>query len=198
MQSIRFELADMPIPMVYARHRIIRGCNEAFAMLFELTQEQVVDGSFSRLYPALSDFVRTGQTWRVNFAGSQVYHDQRVMMTSSGRRFWCEVNGRSRTPQDPFAEAVYSFQPITRPVREGETLTDRRRQVLALVAQGKTNTDIAKELGLSKRTVEAHRARLMSQIGVRNTAELVAWFSRQTAEHYADWDSGLGSAALLV
>lgn len=195
---MKFGLAELPIPMAYATHRIIRDCNEAFANLFELTREQVVDGSFARLYPALSDFVRTGETWSVNLAGSQVYHDQRVMKTANGRRFWCEVNGRSRTPQDPFAEAIYSFQPIARPVRDEHTLTDRRRQVLALVAQGKKNSDIALELGLSRRTVEAHRARLMRQVGVRNTAELVAWFSSQTEQHHGRWNSTTESAALLT
>jgi len=49
--------------------------------------------------------------------------------------------------------------------------------VLALVARGKTNGEIAAELGLSRRTIEAHRARLMKSIGVRNAAELASWFS---------------------
>jgi DNA-binding CsgD family transcriptional regulator len=55
-------------------------------------------------------------------------------------------------------------------------MTGRQRQILTLVAQGKTNAVIAEEIGLSKRTVEAHRLRLMRLVRVRNTAELVAWF----------------------
>ena len=64
-------------------------------------------------------------------------------------------------------------------------LSDRQRQILSLVAQGRTNSDIADETGLSRRTVEAHRARLIKSTGVRNTAELVAWFSSS-----ADDESG--------
>ena len=60
-------------------------------------------------------------------------------------------------------------------------LSDRQHQILALVAQGKTNADIAAETGLSRRTVEAHRARLMKAIGVHNAAELIAWFSSNRA-----------------
>ena len=56
-------------------------------------------------------------------------------------------------------------------------LTARQRQIMALVAQGKTNAEIGLELGLSKRTIESHRARLMLRVGASNGAELVSWFS---------------------
>lgn len=179
---MRFAISDMPVPMAYATHRIIRDCNPAFADLFERQREEIVDRSFSKLYPRVSDFVRIGEMWVVHLSGCRRYYDERIMETAGGRRFWCAVNGRSRTPDNPFAEAIYCFQPMVRPVDDDQSmLSDRRRQILTMVSQGKTNGDIAEELALSKRTVEAHRARIMRQIGVRNTAELVAWFSRQPA-----------------
>ncbi|MNU00991.1 Bacterial regulatory protein, luxR family [compost metagenome] len=52
---------------------------------------------------------------------------------------------------------------------------------MTLVAQGKTNAAIAAEVGLSRRTVEAHRLRLARSVGVANSAELVAWFLSQSA-----------------
>lgn len=178
--SMRFALADMPVPMAYATHRIIRDCNVAFADLFERQREEIIDRSFARLYPRVSDFVRIGQMWVVHMSGYRRYYDERIMKTSGGRRFWCAVNGRSRTPDNPFAEAIYCFQPMVRPVDDNQSiLSERRRQILSMVSQGKTNSDIALELALSKRTVEAHRARTMRKIGVRNTAELIAWFSKQ-------------------
>ena len=64
---------------------------------------------------------------------------------------------------------------MNRPITEA-MVTGRQRQILTLVAQGKTNAAIAAEIGLSQRTVEAHRLRMMRQVGVRNTAELIAWF----------------------
>ena len=176
-EGMRFALSEMPVPMVYASYRIIRDCNAEFTDLFGFDREEIVGHSFARLYPKLADFVRTGQIWKEHLVGDANYHDERIMRDVGGRRFWCKVSGRTRTPEDPFAEAVYCFQPLTRPVRTGRiTLSDRQRQILTLVAQGKTNADIAEETGLSRRTVEAHRARMMRSIGVRNAAELVSWF----------------------
>lgn len=176
----RFSLKEMPVPMVYATHRIIRDCNDEFASLFGYLRSELIDKSFARLYPKLSDFARTGRMWQAHLPGGRVYYDERIMTASDGRRFWCQVHGRTRHPTDPFAEAVYCFQPIARPVaKERLLLTDRQRQIVALVAQGKTNATIADELGLSTRTVESHRARLMKSAGLRNGAELVARFSSE-------------------
>ena len=51
-------------------------------------------------------------------------------------------------------------------------LTARERQVLVGVAQGRTNREIALELGISHRTVETHRESLMRKLGVRTVAGL--------------------------
>ncbi|WP_321186335.1 helix-turn-helix transcriptional regulator [Rhizobium sp. SJZ105] len=81
--------------------------------------------------------------------------------------------------QRPVCADPILFQLIPRPVtKERLHLTDRQRQIVTLVSQGKTNSAIASELGLSPRTVESHRARLMHATGTRNAAELIARFSR--------------------
>lgn len=175
--TLSFTLADMPVPMVFATHRIIRDCNAEFAILFGYRRDDLIDGSFSRLYPAIADFVRTGEMWRHNLPGGAVYYDERVMVDAGGKRFWCRVNGRTRDPVDPFAAALYCFDPMSRPVSgTALRLTGRQRQILALVAQGKTNAAIAAELGLSRRTIEAHRLRLARSVGAANSVELIAWF----------------------
>ena len=58
-------------------------------------------------------------------------------------------------------------------VRGFGTLTYRERQILQFVVDGRTNKEIAGDLGLSYRTVEVHRRHIMEKIGARNTAELV-------------------------
>jgi len=52
-------------------------------------------------------------------------------------------------------------------------LTERERQVMRLVVDGKTNKEAAAALGISEKTVEVHRARVMSKTGARNFSELV-------------------------
>lgn len=52
------------------------------------------------------------------------------------------------------------------------TLTERERQVMALVLAGKMNKVIADDLAISMRTVEVHRARLFEKMGVRSAVEL--------------------------
>jgi len=52
-------------------------------------------------------------------------------------------------------------------------LSQREREVLSLLAQGMANRSIAEQLEISPRTVEVHKARVMSKLGVSNVAELV-------------------------
>jgi two-component system response regulator TtrR len=54
-----------------------------------------------------------------------------------------------------------------------DQLTQREREVMQLVVAGKLNKQIADELNISMKTVEAHRARVMEKMGVRTLAELV-------------------------
>ncbi|MCR9142807.1 MAG: response regulator transcription factor [bacterium] len=52
-------------------------------------------------------------------------------------------------------------------------LTRREMQILRLIARGNMNKEIAAELGISKRTVEFHRANIMEKLSLRNLSELV-------------------------
>ncbi|MDR6973774.1 DNA-binding NarL/FixJ family response regulator [Streptomyces sp. 3330] len=54
-----------------------------------------------------------------------------------------------------------------------ECLSEREREVLALVARGLTNTGIAEELGLSPLTAKTHVSRIMGKLGARDRAQLV-------------------------
>lgn len=54
-------------------------------------------------------------------------------------------------------------------------LSIREREILALVAEGHQNLEIAHKLGISCRTVEFHRTNIKRKIGARNTADLVRY-----------------------
>ncbi|MBV8865127.1 MAG: response regulator transcription factor [Acidobacteriaceae bacterium] len=62
---------------------------------------------------------------------------------------------------------------------ELKKLTAREKQVLQLIAQGKSNKDIAKLLELSVNTVSVHRANLMEKMNIHRTAELVLFAIRK-------------------
>jgi len=57
--------------------------------------------------------------------------------------------------------------------RQLARLTDREKEVLERVVAGRHNREIAAELGISARTVEAHKGRLMSKLGVERIPDLV-------------------------
>ena len=59
-----------------------------------------------------------------------------------------------------------------------DLLTTREREVLQLIAEGKTNKEIATSLNLSVYTVEAHRGRLMEKLNLHSTGELVRFAVR--------------------
>ena len=54
-----------------------------------------------------------------------------------------------------------------------ETLTDREKQVLKLVAEGRSNKEVADVLGISVKTAMSHREHVMEKLGVHNRTELV-------------------------
>lgn len=56
-----------------------------------------------------------------------------------------------------------------------ETLTTREREVLQLSAEGHTNSEIAGRLGISTRTAETHRSRLMHKLGLHTQADLIRY-----------------------
>jgi len=82
-----------------------------------------------------------------------------------------------RTVRDALRRDVHlgAVQGGRRPieVRGFSQLTPREREVLQLVTNGQSNKEAGRELGISPRTIEVHRARVMEKLGARNTADLM-------------------------
>ena len=57
--------------------------------------------------------------------------------------------------------------------RGQERLTQREREVLAEITGGASNKEAGRRLGISPRTIEVHRARIMDKLGAKNAADLV-------------------------
>lgn len=78
--------------------------------------------------------------------------------------------------EDAFAEAEKGLSETRRRASAAvllASLTPRERQVQQLVVEGKHNREVALALGISTRTVEVHKARVMSKLNVDNVADLV-------------------------
>jgi DNA-binding NarL/FixJ family response regulator len=61
---------------------------------------------------------------------------------------------------------------------QGDTLTEREREVLELVRQGHPNKLIARRLGISERTVKAHVTHILQRIGVSDRTQAALWAER--------------------
>lgn len=65
--------------------------------------------------------------------------------------------------------------PVGEVVPRNRVLTGREREVLKLLAEGRTVRSAAGILGVSAKTVDAHKFNLMRKLGIHNKAELVMW-----------------------
>ncbi len=80
---------------------------------------------------------------------------------------------------------VYISPGVTRALMEAyrsrskDPLTSRERQVLQLIAEGKSTKDIGSILGISMKTAESHRTRLMQKLDIHETASLVRYAVRR-------------------
>ena len=68
---------------------------------------------------------------------------------------------------------------LSKTTLEADPLTSRERQILQLIAEGQSSKDIANLLGISTKTAEAHRARIMRKLDLHGTASLVRYAIRR-------------------
>jgi two-component system response regulator NreC len=80
---------------------------------------------------------------------------------------------RTKSPDQHFRPDLQ--RPTETLFRPERALTAREREVLKLLAEGKTVRAAATVLGLSSKTVDAHKFNLMRKLGIHNKAELVMW-----------------------
>jgi len=93
---------------------------------------------------------------------------QAVREVAAGRRYLSP-------PLSDRAIETYLQMAKTGAMDKHETLTTREREVLQLSAEGHTNSEIAARLGISTRTAETHRSRLMHKLSLHTQSDLIRY-----------------------
>ena len=166
--------------MVLSRDRTMVDCNARLCEMFGATREALVGQSFRVLYASVAEFERIGKRMEPMLNASGRYADNRMMKRLDGvygalrgETFWCHVTGRALNRAAPHESGIWTFEDLGSRRSVTAELTPREREVAAHVMQGLTSKQIGKALGISHRTVELHRARLMRRYSTSTTAELV-------------------------
>ena len=167
-----FQLA--PIGLVLSAQRQIVDCNERVLAMFGATRAQLVGQSFAVMYPSAAEFERTGARIVASLDAQGHYADDRVMRRlGGGELFWCHVTGRALDPADPHARGIWSFEDLSARRQITFDLTPREREIAALLIEGQTSKGIGRRLGVSPRTVDIYRGRLMKKYQAGSTPELI-------------------------
>ena len=108
---------------------------------------------------------------------------------ADGEYRWMEATGVPRFEDETFFGFMGSvadvtirrnsaFTPDNEAVRLVFSLTDRERQILVLIADGKSTKDAALRLGISYKTADTHRSRILEKLKVHETASMVRYAIR--------------------
>ncbi len=135
---------------------------------------RLVGQSLECLYPSRAEFEHIGAQGLPVMQRTGQYSDERIMRHRSGRLFWCHVAGRSLRREQPFACAVWMFEDISARRPTVVSLTVREREIVRQIAAGRGTKEIARALGVSPRTVEGHRARIMKKVGAQSASEMIS------------------------
>ncbi len=84
-------------------------------------------------------------------------------------------NGGTYFSQEILYNVVKNIQDVRKDSRSTIHLSSRENEILELICRGFSNTEIAEELHISKRTVEKHRANILDKTQTHNTASLVMY-----------------------
>ena len=170
----RTAFEQAPVGLVISRDRLMLACNQQLLAMFRAQHDsQLVGRSFELLYPTHEEFERTGARIVASLDRRGYYADERIMKRLNGELFWCHVSGRALDPRQPHAAGIWSFEDLSARRKVTAELTAREREIAALLIEGLTSKRIGQKLGISPRTVDVYRARLMRKYGASTTPELV-------------------------
>jgi two-component system, NarL family, response regulator NreC len=154
------------------RPEVVIADAQIFEGAAEQTERMILQGSPNSkvffLTQQNGETQRDARSGRKSFAARETSAEELVTMVRKTVAPERVVSGDVR------AREVTEF-PLEEVVPRKRVLTAREREVLKLLAEGRTVRSAAGVLGLSAKTVDAHKFNLMRKLGIHNKAELVMW-----------------------
>ena len=149
--------------------------------------EELGNGWVEGLHPDDRDLCL--ETYLKAFSARAPFHVHCRVQTASGEYRWIEKSGSPLiedtvfvgfmgTAMDISERRTRMFTPDRESVRLVFALTERERQVLVLIAGGKSTKEAAVQLGISYKTADSHRSRILEKLGVHETASMVRYAIR--------------------
>jgi len=151
-------------------------------------EDEIGNGWSEGLHPDDRDLCL--ETYLKAFAARQPFRVQCRLRRADGEFCWVEHSGRPIFGEgeefDGFVGTTLDisdrkravFSPDEESVRLVFALTERERQVLVLIAEGKSTKEAAARLGISYKTADSHRSRILEKLGVHETASMVRYAIR--------------------
>jgi len=150
-------------------------------------EEEVGNGWTDGVYPEDRDLC-LGNYLR-NFAARRAFRTEYRLLRAGGQHRWVEDSAIPLYENDDFVGFMGTTVDIhdrkrgssnldDDSVRMVFALTERERQVLVLVASGKSTKETAAHLGISYKTADSHRSRILEKLGIHETASMVRYAIR--------------------
>jgi len=130
------------------------------------------------------------ETYLKSFSARQPFRMQFRMRRADGEYVWVEnraapfydgdgrLGGFTGSVVDVNDKRAAAYSPDEEAIRMVFSLTERERQVLVLIAQGLSTKKAAVQLGISYKTADSHRSRILEKLGVHETASMVRYAIR--------------------
>lgn len=129
------------------------------------------------------------ETYLKSFSARQAFRVEFRLQRSDGEYRWIENTGVPHMEDGTFRGFIGCAVDVTHrktamvapdedAVRIVFSLTERERQVLVLIAEGKSTKEAAAQLGISYKTADSHRSRILEKLGVHETASMVRYAIR--------------------
>lgn len=150
-------------------------------------EQEVGNGWTEGLHPDDRDLCLA--TYQKSFFARQSFRMEYRLQRADSEYRWMEGTGVPRFEEETFfgfmgsvadvtLRRTSAFAPDDEAVRMVFSLTERERQMLVLIADGKSTKEAARRLGISYKTADSHRSRVLEKLGVHETASMVRYAIR--------------------